>query len=102
MVGLTGVTSDSITSPSLLMAVDLSIDGQLRNNVVSCSIVYRCSAIAILASLVFRHLGTGTKQNLVGTAARFSVHFAGPNPGRIAPTKSSLLNAHYTLEHFCQ
>ena len=33
--------------------------------------------------------GTGTKQNLVGTAAGFSVCFVGPNPGRIAPTKSS-------------
>ena len=85
MVGLTGVTSDSITSASLLMAVD----GPLRNDVVSCSIVSRCSALAILASLVFRRLGTGTKQNLVGTAAGFSVRFVGPNPGRIAPTKSS-------------
>ena len=87
MVGLTGVTLDSVTSASLLMAVD----GPLRNDVVSCSIVSRCSARAILASLVFRCLGTGTKQNLVGTAADFSVRFVGANSGRIALTKSSLV-----------
>ena len=96
MVGLTGVTSDSITSVSLPMAVD----GPLRNDVVSCSIVSRCSALAILASLVFRLLGTGTKQNLVGTAAGFSVRFVGPNPGRIAPTKSSSVKCSLQTREF--
>ena len=100
MVGLTGITLDSITSLSLLMAVDLSVDGTPCNDMVSCSIVSQCSAHAILASLVFRRLGTGTEQNLVSTAAGFSVRFVGPNPGRIASTKSSSLKCSLQTQAF--
>ena len=85
VVGLAGRTWESITSTSLL----IDADGPLRTEVVSSSIIFRCSVLAILASLVFRRLGIGVKQNFDGTASCFSVRLVGPNPGKTAATKSS-------------
>ena len=83
MVGLR--TWEPTASTSLLV----DADGMLRTEVVtSSSIISRCSALAILASLVFRRLGTGAKQNLVGTTSSFSVGLVGLNPGKTAETKS--------------
>ena len=56
---------------------------------VNSWIISRCSALAALASLVFRRLGNGVKQNFVSTAFGFSVGLAGQNSFRMPTTKSS-------------